>query len=74
MALVRQQGLYESYLEEVERLERERKPGAGYFGLKGGPADDPCHRPGDPLQKSYRRSERMPAQIKLIKALKAAAK
>ena len=43
MALVRQQGLYESYLEEVERLERERKPGAGYFGLKGGPADDPCH-------------------------------
>ncbi len=142
MALVRQQGLYESYLEEVERLERERKPGAGYFGLKGGPADDPCHdrfaaalrglydelaaqgpdsglvrqlmeyactaplaarepraawwmllavqsltqplvallSPADAralselYEKSYRRSERMPAQIKLIKALKAAAK
>lgn len=35
--------LYEAYIAEVERLERERKPGEGIFGLKGGPADDPCH-------------------------------
>ena len=42
-ALVRLQELYESYLREVELLEINRKPGAGIFGLKGGPADDPCH-------------------------------
>ena len=42
-ALVRLQELYESYLGEVEQLELNRKPGAGIFGLKGGPADDPCH-------------------------------
>ena len=42
-ALVRLQGLYEAYLKEVELLEFNRKPGAGIFGLKGGPADDPCH-------------------------------
>lgn len=35
--------LYETYLDTVEMLERNRKPGDGIFGLKGGPADDPCH-------------------------------
>ena len=140
--LSRQRELYESYLKEVELLELNRKPGAGYFGMKGGPADDPCHdrfaerlralyeeltaqgldstaarelmayactaplggdvprtaywmliavqsltqpliaplRSADAAalvelyEKSFRRNERMPAQIKLIKALKAAAK
>ena len=33
----------ESYLKFVEELERKRKPGEGIFGLKGGPADNPCH-------------------------------
>ena len=42
-ALVRLRELYESYLGEVEQLELNRKPGAGIFGLKGGPADNPCH-------------------------------
>lgn len=32
-----------SYLKFVEELERKRKPGEGIFGLKGGPADNPCH-------------------------------
>ncbi|MBQ6927861.1 MAG: hypothetical protein IJQ36_06070 [Oscillospiraceae bacterium] len=141
-ALVRLQELYESYLGEVELLELNRKPSAGIFGLKGGPADDPCHdrfaetlhgfyegfaaqkpesaavkelmayactlptvrreprtaywmliavqsltqelvgllTPSDAeelavlYEKSFRRRERMPAQIKLIKALKAAGK
>ena len=140
-ALVRLQELYESYLREVELLEINRKPGAGIFGLKGGPADDPCHdrfaetlrgfyeefaaqkpesasvrelmayactvptvrreprtaywmliavqsltqdligllTPQDAgelaalYEKSFRRHERMPSQIKLIRALKAAA-
>ena len=139
-ALVRLQGLYEAYLKEVELLEFNRKPGAGIFGLKGGPADDPCHdrfaetlrgfyeefaaqkpesasvrelmayactvptvrreprtaywmliavqsltqeligllTPQDAgelaalYEKSYKRRERMPSQIKLIRALKAA--
>ncbi len=42
-ALARLQGLYEAYLKEVEQLERNRKPGAGLFGMKGAPGDDPCH-------------------------------
>ena len=35
--------LYEDYIGTVERLERDRKPGEGLLGLKGGPADHPCH-------------------------------
>lgn len=31
------------YLDTVQELERSRKPGDGLFGMKGGPADDPCH-------------------------------
>ena len=33
----------ENYLETVRELERKRKPGEGIFGMKGGPADNPCH-------------------------------
>ena len=42
-ALVRLRALYEAYLDKTNALERDRKPGAGWFGLKGGVADDPCH-------------------------------
>ncbi len=35
--------LYENYLSKVDELVRNRKPGQGIFGMKGGPADDPCH-------------------------------
>lgn len=35
--------LWEAYIAETERLEREKKPGAGIFGLTPGPKDDPCH-------------------------------
>ena len=35
--------LREQYLEKVRELERSRKPGEGIFGMRGGPADDPCH-------------------------------
>lgn len=35
--------LRERYLDKVRELERNRKPAEGIFGLKGGPADDPCH-------------------------------
>ena len=34
---------YRQYEETVEELERNRKFGEGIFGLKGGPADNPCH-------------------------------
>ena len=34
---------YRSYEETVEELERNRKFGEGIFGIKGGPADNPCH-------------------------------
>ena len=35
--------LIEAYMEKVESLERNRKPGEGLFGLRGGPKDDACH-------------------------------
>ena len=35
--------LYENYLTLAEKLENERKPFAGMFGIIPGPADDPCH-------------------------------
>ena len=34
---------YRSYEETVEELEKNRKPFEGIFGMKGGPADNPCH-------------------------------
>ena len=42
-ALVRLRKLYEAYLDKTITLERDRKPGAGWFGFKGGVADDTCH-------------------------------
>jgi len=42
-ALARLRKLYETYLDKTITLERDRKPGAGWFGFKGGVADDPCH-------------------------------
>ncbi len=35
--------LYEAYLEEFYRLERNRKPMEGAFGFGGGPQHYPCH-------------------------------
>jgi len=35
--------LYEGYIRQVERLELERKPADGLFGIGKGVADDPCH-------------------------------
>ena len=35
--------LYQKYLDEAERAERERKPGDGLFGVGKKPSDDPCH-------------------------------
>ena len=31
------------YIAEAERLEREKKPTDGLFGMGSKPADDPCH-------------------------------
>ncbi len=35
--------LYEGYIEDAKRAERERKPGEGLLGIGKTPADDPCH-------------------------------
>lgn len=35
--------LYEAYLTEFRRLEQDRKPLEGAFGLGGGPQSYPCH-------------------------------
>ncbi len=35
--------LCEAYIAEAEKLERERKPADGLFGMGKKPADDPCH-------------------------------
>ena len=39
----RLRAVYDAYLDKVEELERNRKPGDGLFGLRPGPADHPCH-------------------------------
>lgn len=41
--LARLERLYGDYLKTVQELEDSRKLGEGMFGLKGGPADNPCH-------------------------------
>ena len=41
--LSRVEKLYCDYIRKAEELERNRKIGAGLFGLTPGPADDPCH-------------------------------
>ena len=41
--IARLHAIYESYLDKTVKLELTRKFGAGWFGLKGGVADDPCH-------------------------------
>ena len=35
--------LYGAYLDLVAQLNRDRKLWEGAFGLRGGPADNPCH-------------------------------
>ncbi len=37
------QELYEAYMAETAQLERDKKLGDGYMGLKPGPKDAPCH-------------------------------
>ncbi len=37
------QALFLDYVEEAERLEKERKPSGGLFGIGPKSADDPCH-------------------------------
>ena len=39
--LSRLEALVHDYVEEVQKLERNRKIGDGLFGLRPGPADDP---------------------------------
>ena len=41
--LARLERLYADYLKTVQELEDNRRLGEGMFGLKGGPADNPCH-------------------------------
>ena len=35
--------LYEAYIASSAQAVRQAKPGAGWFGLPGGPKSDPCH-------------------------------
>lgn len=42
-ALTTLETLLAAYLDKVAELERNRKFAEGIFGMKGGPADDPCH-------------------------------
>ena len=47
------QALFRNYIEEAERLEKERKPSDGLFGMSPKPADDPCHdRFADDLEEA----------------------
>ena len=35
--------VYEAYVEDFRRRDKDRKPFDGVFGLRGGPQDYPCH-------------------------------
>ncbi len=39
----RYQGIIVHYIEELEKAEKNRKPGSGLFGFGQGPGDFPCH-------------------------------
>ena len=39
----RVEALFDAYLQTVAELEKNRKLGDGMFGMRPGPADDPCH-------------------------------
>ena len=41
--LSRLEALIRDYTDQVQELERNRKIGDGLFGLRPGPADNPCH-------------------------------
>ena len=41
--LSRLESLYHDYIDTVRELERNRKFGDGLFGIRPGPANDPCH-------------------------------
>ena len=41
--LSRLEALVHDYIETVQELERNRKLGDGFFGLRAGPAENPCH-------------------------------
>ena len=41
--LTRIEALYRDYIRTVQELEANRRPGDGLFGLRPGPADNPCH-------------------------------
>lgn len=43
-ALGETRALCEAYIARAEQLERDRKPGEGIFGMRGGPRDNPCHQ------------------------------
>ena len=43
MSMHELESLYDAYLAEAERVERERKPADGLFGIGKKPSDDPCH-------------------------------
>ncbi|MBP1535088.1 MAG: hypothetical protein IK999_13330 [Ruminococcus sp.] len=45
--------IYEDYLETAKKLEEQRKPTDGLFGMGKKPADDPCHEKfADDLEKA----------------------
>ena len=41
------QGIIETYIEELDKAEKNRKPGSGLFGIGHGPGDYPCHEEMD---------------------------
>ena len=47
MYLERFQGIIDQYIEAYDKADRERKPGAGIFGIGQGPGDYPCHEEMD---------------------------
>ena len=64
------QALYQTYLEDAERVERERKPGEGLFGIGKKPSDAPCH---ERFAADIPRREMLPVQKQVFSKLKQSA-
>ena len=70
----RYQGIIVHYIEELEKAEKNRKPGSGLFGFGQGPGDFPCHTEMDnqvaELAGELTESEAEPDEIaEIVKAV-----
>ena len=67
------ENLYQQYLEQADKAEKNRKMGEGLFGFGKKPSDDPCHTQFfealQAIMQSYAESKPDSAELKEILAM-----